>query len=143
MPLKCLKGAKLNESINILAPDCMSHYHRRSLALEIPSALFSLYVFNGKLSPKSSINVSDGGTLLDAGQGLGLRPRAGPGLRVPAVDLSRFPPTRGDPGPVFTRGHNPELVLPWLARAGITCSIVLLAPLPERCHFVLGEGTWK
>lgn len=93
MPLKCLKGAKLNESINILAPDCMSHYRRRSLALEIPSALFSLYVFNGKLSPKSSINVSDGGTLPDAGQRLGLQPRAGPGLLVPSVDLGRSPPT--------------------------------------------------
>lgn len=56
MPLKLLKGAKINESINIFVPNYSSCRCRCSLALEIPLALFSLYVFNGKLGLKSAVS---------------------------------------------------------------------------------------
>lgn len=88
MPLKLLKGAKINESINIFVPNYSSHCCRCSLALEIPLALFSLYVFNGKLGLKSSVSSLAAGALSEVRQRFGPGPRAGSGLSISAVNLS-------------------------------------------------------
>lgn len=87
-PLKLLKVPKINQSINIFVPNCSSRCCRCSLALEIPLALFSLYIFNGKLGLKSSVSVPAAGTLSEVRQRFGLWPSAGAGLSVTAVALS-------------------------------------------------------
>lgn len=152
MPLKLLKGAKINESINISVPNYSSCCCRCSLALEIPLALFSLYIFNGKLGLKSSVSLPAAGTLSEVRQRFGLWPSAGSALSVSVVNLSVgtflweswlcFLPTlaipRGCRGPELSEPDS----IPRQGGGGINLfhlPSLFTSPkyLPESCNFVV------